>query len=723
MPSSSEVNKIFFDLLHSFAGLDGSYDEIESTIIGNILKSKDLPDQPDFNVNNANECMEIFVSRINSLMDLDEGDARQILFDLLESLIILADSDERLHTNESKAIKIIKDKLGIELETSKKIPFTKEQTEILDRDINSKLALSAPPGSGKTTLISESVHKFLELDDVTPNNLLLLSFTKNAVQEMSLSILANSIGAYPYGINISTLDKQAFHLNRDFQDERGYGSYEDSLDHFLAALKDENSVINTWLDDLDHIFIDEAQDIFGVRKEVCLEIIKSRRHNTGFSVFGDPDQQIFDWDFEGEPSLLDEVKELSDFSIKNLGTIHRTDNQEILELISNVRASMEITNKKLLVDLAKADRSDYFESTFNHHFLFRTNAELFRAIESRLSLAAIQNVSFRFQGKENYPDYFQPWVGEIVQLISCNPDNYNEQAFSNDFDNLPARFTLYRNKRHCWEYLKEIGRFDDNNLSLPILLENLTTKKNFKLKNIDFGSLGPKFTTIHGAKGSQSDIVLLKTWKDALKEIKILLVGVSRAKHEIKRLDDNEKIIYKKGAFVARDGKSYQRFFRRAEKGITHNRVNPNPMFFVEMGLKDDYQQQSIVASDIALTEIERTQSFLRKSLGRKIVCTLDFESGTQQYRVSMKDVDTRETYFGGSFSRQLTDALMSMTKNEYKHGYEIPQKISGIVLIDVAAEIYNPEYHEKIHEEYKRKKAWLYPILYSLGPVKMIKK
>ena len=47
----------------------------------------------------------------------------------------------------------------------------------------------------------------------------------------------------------------------------------------------------------------------------------------------------------------------------------------------------------------------------------------------------------------------------------------------------------------------------------------------------------------------------------------------------------------------------------------------------------------------------------------------------------------------------------MSMTKNEYKHGYEIPQKISGIVLIDVAAEIYNPEYHEKIHEEYKRKK------------------
>ena len=50
MPSSSEVNKIFFDLLHSFAGLDGSYDEIESTIIGNILKSKDLPDQPDFNV-------------------------------------------------------------------------------------------------------------------------------------------------------------------------------------------------------------------------------------------------------------------------------------------------------------------------------------------------------------------------------------------------------------------------------------------------------------------------------------------------------------------------------------------------------------------------------------------------------------------------------------------------------------------------------------------------
>ena len=55
-------------------------------------------------------------------------------------------------------------------------------------------------------------------------------------------------------------------------------------------------------------------------------------------------------------------------------------------------------------------------------------------------------------------------------------------------------------------------------------------------------------------------------------------------------------------------------------------------MFFVEMGLKDDYQQQSIVASDIALTEIERTQSFL-KSLGRKIVCTLDFESGTQQYR------------------------------------------------------------------------------------------
>ena len=39
-------------------------------------------------------------------------------------------------------------------------------------------------------------------------------------------------------------------------------SYEDSLEDFLAALKDENSVINTWLDDLDHIFIDEAQSYF-----------------------------------------------------------------------------------------------------------------------------------------------------------------------------------------------------------------------------------------------------------------------------------------------------------------------------------------------------------------------------------------------------------------------------------------------------------------------------
>ena len=65
-----------------------------------------------------------------------------------------------------------------------------------------------------------------------PLIIFLLSFTKNAVQEMSLSNLL-TIGAYPYSMNISTLDKQAFHLNRDFQDERGYGSYEDSLDHFL----------------------------------------------------------------------------------------------------------------------------------------------------------------------------------------------------------------------------------------------------------------------------------------------------------------------------------------------------------------------------------------------------------------------------------------------------------------------------------------------------------
>jgi DNA helicase-2/ATP-dependent DNA helicase PcrA len=84
--------------------------------------------------------------------------------------------------------------------------LNEKQKEAVDT-IDGAVLVVAGPGTGKTELLSLRVGKILEMTDTAPQNILLLTFTDSASENMR-ERLVKLIGETAYRVNIFT-----FHLH------------------------------------------------------------------------------------------------------------------------------------------------------------------------------------------------------------------------------------------------------------------------------------------------------------------------------------------------------------------------------------------------------------------------------------------------------------------------------------------------------------------------------
>jgi superfamily I DNA/RNA helicase len=173
-----------------------------------------------------------------------------------------------------------------------------EQLEVILDPPTSWQLVIAGPGAGKSAVACQRV-AYLVDEAVPPPRMLLVSFTRTAVAELRDRIVSYAVaGDRARSVRISTIDSHAWSLRIGFDDEPlpkslGDGSYDLSIHRTVELFRKKNPDLIDFMGRLEHLIIDEAQDVIGTRADLILAMLQSLSPNCGVTILADPAQAIY----------------------------------------------------------------------------------------------------------------------------------------------------------------------------------------------------------------------------------------------------------------------------------------------------------------------------------------------------------------------------------------------------------------------------------------------
>jgi superfamily I DNA/RNA helicase len=213
------------------------------------------------------------------------------------------------------------------------IQWTEEQLNIIRQSSNTRMIVDAGPGTGKTATLSARIAWLIDSENIEPNSIWVISFTRTAVKE-----LRNRIGDYindqskVFAIKTATLDAYAWSIQSGFNlDAKLSGSFNSNINEATNLIKENNGVFE-YISTASHLFIDESQDIVTNRVELTLELINALSEKSGITIFSDEAQAIYDWQ-ESQSSTKGNLPSnikiyFNNFKYFELKKIHRTNNEK-----------------------------------------------------------------------------------------------------------------------------------------------------------------------------------------------------------------------------------------------------------------------------------------------------------------------------------------------------------------------------------------------------------
>lgn len=167
--------------------------------------------------------------------------------------------------------------------------LSQEQEEVVQDNKSSRILVGAGPGSGKTRILVHKVAAILLMEDVKPDQFLMLTFSRPAAEEMKKR-LRDLIGPSVYGVDIKTFHSYAFDLVGKKGDlERSQNVIKEAV----AQLRDEDQYIPK-VGKKEVIVVDEYQDIDEDQFNLLKEIGRIAE-NARIIVVGDDDQNIYEF--------------------------------------------------------------------------------------------------------------------------------------------------------------------------------------------------------------------------------------------------------------------------------------------------------------------------------------------------------------------------------------------------------------------------------------------
>lgn len=155
----------------------------------------------------------------------------------------------------------------------------------------------APAGTGKTETVAALVDRLVTDEDIVASQgILVLSFSRAAVTALKRRLATKDVGLR--ATNVRTLDALAVRIIAT-EESAGEpaGSFDSRIEQATKLLR--RGVVSDELQAVEHVVVDEVQDVVGVRAEFVLEILRATGSHAGFTVLGDPEQAIYNFQLDG----------------------------------------------------------------------------------------------------------------------------------------------------------------------------------------------------------------------------------------------------------------------------------------------------------------------------------------------------------------------------------------------------------------------------------------
>lgn len=433
------------------------------------------------------------------------------------------------------------------------------QQIVISAPSSARQLVDAGPGTGKTAVACARVATLIDSGAIEPVNCLVVSFTQTAVYELRDRIgsyLSNPVSAA--GIRIVTLDSYAWSIRLGFEAEASLDGYEEGIAAARDLIASDLDAIE-YLERVEHVIIDEAQDIIGVRADFVCRLIETLSPDCGVTVFADEAQAIYGF-AEGSAAgkLADSVvfhplpQRLREagFVTATLEKVHRTASPVLHEIFTSVRGlvldqtySPVARASKVRAEVERlAGAKDLHAKRLKDSSLVGASLVLFRRrVEVLQASAVTQAVPHRLR-MGGLPVCLLPWIA--VCLFDFREQRIARDEFISRWsERVNGVLPECGDSEDAWARLIGVAGTPGSFVDVPALRRALARRQPPPSLSLpEFGTTGPILGTIHGSKGREADNVLLflPTHIDGDSEIdydeetRILFVGATRARTRLR---------------------------------------------------------------------------------------------------------------------------------------------------------------------------------------------
>ncbi|RWC04223.1 MAG: ATP-dependent helicase [Mesorhizobium sp.] len=602
-------------------------------------------------------------------------------------LFEIASVDERMDKREAELLGAMRNVWGVTVSfLNRPIVWDEDQQLVIEAKPNDYILVSAGPGMGKTAVACSRVAYLVDEEDVADGNIWLVSFTRAAIAEIKARI--GDFAEDPsnvFAVKISTIDSQAWKIRYGFSAEvadKLFGGFDTGINTAIDLMDEREDDFRDAFGDLEHLIIDEAQDITGPRARFLLKLIELLPPSCGLTVFHDPAQAIYDY-AESEADRLrftDALREVLGSKLQgySLKRIYRTNEPALLKLYEDLRldilgnADVSPADFKAKADMVRSAAGPQQGKQFDHSalagyddalVLFRRRIEVAQASAFMASKGKAHRL--RMSG---LPRLLQPWLA--LSLGDSSARYIEETDFLAIMDRLeesvPAEFlrasSAVGSAAERWQQLRRYATAGSDRVDLHVLRGRLAAAPPDEFMMTECGHAGPILGTIHASKGREADHVVLQinsTWGSGegegnlAEESRVLFVGATRAKRSLSV----------QGGFAMPFASSTEggRCYRAMMKYRTG--------YQVQVGLTGDYDLMSAARLGLSAADLGPWQT--------PFGCTADLDKASWTYRLS----DAGGTDLG-RLTKALNNDLFEIGRRYPKRGRKPPEQIRNLFVL-----------------------------------------
>lgn len=430
------------------------------------------------------------------------------------------------------------------------VNLDKSQQAAVEIEPSTRQVILAGPGTGKTQVVSHMIEHLIEEEDVdTVDGLLVISFSNAAVNAADARLRTQGLPP----VTVQTIDSLAGELLRDLDtEENEYLGFDGRIARAAQLLKKES-----WdkLRAVEHLVVDEVQDIVGIRADFLQVLLDSLEDEAGFSFLGDPAQGIYDFQIRTargkkpvsvttSQEFLDRVEKVPGIEVRHLTGQYRAASRDARKIPSSRPALLagdcdgvedlfaDLTTAGSVTDVAT--QLSRCEGTTA--FLTQTNGQ------AMLVARALWDAGFPVEVRRSAQQkVLDRWLADLLG------DHATPGITRAELDEAAKQRRPDLDPKDLWRGLRALTGGAGNEVSIPNLTQRLRGSRPLLPMFVD--QPGAKFvvSTVHRAKGLEYDDVVLvdfaaKPWRtedesDPISEARAKFVAMTRARRLILRAE------------------------------------------------------------------------------------------------------------------------------------------------------------------------------------------